>query len=32
MNHRPNRCKSRVEFSNLSSVVSKGPERNKKHF
>ena len=30
MNHRPN-CKNRVEFSNLSSVVWKGPERNKKN-
>ena len=31
VNHRPN-CKNRVEFTNLSSVVRKGPERNKKHF
>ena len=30
MNHRPN-CKNRVEFSNLSSVVWKRPERNEKN-
>ena len=30
MSHKPN-CKNRVEFSNLSSVVWKGPERNEKN-
>ena len=31
MNHRPN-CKNKVEFSNLSSVVWTGPEKNRKTF